>query len=97
MVVLGDQPLLRIEAIQAVLGTAALHPDALIRARYTEAATTPGHPVVIPSAWWHLSEMEGGFREVGGAGLQELEALIPGNNPDVDTPDDLRALGNSPD
>lgn len=93
MVVLGDQPLLRIEAIRAVLATAARHPDALVRARYTEAPTTPGHPVVIPSAWWHLAEAEGGFRHAGGA----VEALIPGDNPDVDTPDDLRVLGNGPD
>ena len=97
MVVLGDQPFLRIEAIREIVATAASRPDALVRVRYTDTPAAPGHPVLIPSAWWHLADAELGFRNAGAAGLREEVVLISGDNPDVDTPDALRALDDRPD
>lgn len=97
LIVLGDQPLLRLEAIKRLIEEAGRHPEAVIRARYAAAPTTPGHPVLIPSKWWHLAESVHQFRRVREAGAMEETVTLTGANPDVDTPAELRALESGPD
>jgi CTP:molybdopterin cytidylyltransferase MocA len=84
LVLLGDQPFLTREAIEAVL--AAPPPT---RATYGGA---PGHPVVLDRPLIaRASELSGdrGFRELL-AGATEVEVAHLCDPRDVDTPDDLR-------
>jgi CTP:molybdopterin cytidylyltransferase MocA len=97
LIVLGDQPLLRLEAIERILAAAVRHPEAVIRARYAAAPSIPGHPVLVPSKWWHLAGSEDQFRRVRDAGAMEETVTLTGANPDVDTPEDLHALEIGPD
>jgi CTP:molybdopterin cytidylyltransferase MocA len=92
LIVLGDQPLLRKETIAGVMIASAGRPDAIVRARYAANPGDPGHPVLVPSQWWHLADTPEGFRDTGD-GRPPFDYLpLPGANPDVDTIEDLRAL-----
>lgn len=97
LVVLGDQPRLRPDAIRAVLAAAADPPTApasFVRARY------PGdpapNPVLVRRSAWALAAGLDGDRGLGPllASHPELvaEVRVEGANPDVDTADDLAAL-----
>ncbi|MFQ5747204.1 MAG: NTP transferase domain-containing protein [Gemmatimonadota bacterium] len=98
VVLLGDEPGIRPEAIRATLGAfldarAAEPPPAVARARYEDR---PGHPVVLArEAVDRLLAGPGRVDKGAWAGLAEdprrLEVEIEGPAPvDVDTPDDLR-------
>lgn len=96
LVMLGDQPLIRLEVIEALLcawrdGTAVA-----VRPRYAASPATPGHPVLLSRSVWPLAEqLEGdtglGRRFAPGSpGVTVVD--VPGDNPDIDTPDDLFTL-----
>ena len=95
MIVLGDQPLLRLEVIEA-LTTAARPPMDLVRPVYQGSPPAPGHPVLVHHRLWsQAARLTGdqGFRTLATwttlrAGMIE----VPGRNPDVDTPADLASL-----
>lgn len=92
MIVLGDQPRLQLNTLRQLLATAASNPDAMVRPRYADTPSVPGHPVVIPARWWHLNRAPAGFRNAAAAGVPHCFVPMPGANPDVDTPADLRSL-----
>lgn len=96
MVVLGDQPLLRLDTIRLLAGTAAANPESIVRPVYADAPAIPGHPVVIPARWWHMGGIGAGFREAAATGVPHLTVPVPGRNPDVDTVADLRTLHDLP-
>lgn len=96
MVLLGDQPLVRGEALTA-LARAAAEAGAdvdLIRPRYADDPDTPGHPVLLHRRCWPSAATQEGDRGPGTLVPPERtrEIPLPGSNPDVDRPDDLARL-----
>lgn len=94
LVVLADQPLLRLSVIEALVSAWRLAPGTL-RPRYAEQPGEPGHPVLLDRADWPLAEGLRGDQGLGAllaghAGVRLVE--VPGANPDVDTAEDLRLL-----
>lgn len=93
LIVLGDQPLLRLEVVIALvdrwhqMGKSA-------RPRYAETPEQPGHPVLLDRSLWNLAENLSGDRGLGGIlpsqGVEIVE--VDGRNPDVDTTEDLADL-----
>lgn len=100
LIMLGDQPRVRLGVMRALLAAAAATPTSLIVApRYAEGGGS--NPVLVRRAAWSLAaDLEGdrGF----GALLRARPDLVlfvdvSGTNPDVDTPADLaRLAGLSP-
>jgi molybdenum cofactor cytidylyltransferase len=97
IVVLGDQPAVRPDAIRAVVAAAAdpvSAPFPFVRPRYARDAAP--NPVLVRRSAWALAAGLDGDRGLGGllASRPELVASVdvPGDNPDVDTPADLAAL-----
>lgn len=94
VVLLGDQPEVRPDAILALMAAHAPGGPAILRAAY---GGRPGHPVLLDrSLWPEASGLrgDGGARTLvarhpGGHGLVEVGGDPP---EDVDTPDDLRRL-----
>jgi CTP:molybdopterin cytidylyltransferase MocA len=95
LICLGDQPLLRIEVIRALIdgwksGAPALRPS------YRDAPGEPGHPLLVDrSLWSHAAEMRGdsGLAPVlTRRGIAIRSISVGGSNPDVDTLEHLSAL-----
>lgn len=93
LVALGDQPLVRPEAIRQLLATAARVEQPVVVPRYTADAAR--NPVVIRRAAWRLAEEAAGDRGLGPVLSEHAELVavvdVAGENPDVDTPADLDA------
>ena len=93
LVVLGDQPGLRPEVIEAVLAAAAATGRPIVRPRY-ERDGAP-NPVLVRRAAWSLAAALEGDRGLGPmlAAHPELvhEVAVAGSIPDIDTPADLAA------
>lgn len=97
LVLLGDQPRLTLEQVAVVLDAPEDLARPIVVPRY---AGVPGNPVLLERAAWPLA------RELtGDVGMSQLfrsrpELVryidVPGQNPDVDTRDDLRALETLP-
>ncbi|HEY3336262.1 MAG TPA: nucleotidyltransferase family protein [Candidatus Limnocylindrales bacterium] len=94
LIVLGDQPAIRPEAIRAVLEAAAGSPAPFVRAAY--ATDGAPNPVLVRRAAWAMAAGLSGDRGLGPllATRTDLVLAVPveGVNPDVDTPADLAAL-----
>lgn len=92
----GDQPLLRLDVIQA-LADAWAHGGAIAaRPAYRDTPGEPGLPMLVDRGLWKLAgEMRG---ESGFAPVLESHRIavrtiqVGGSNPDVDTPEDLARL-----
>jgi molybdenum cofactor cytidylyltransferase len=99
IVLLADQPLVRLDVLAVLVAAWRQELGVLIRPRYAEAPEEPGHPVLADRSLWPLAESlagDGGFGSVlptGAAGVAVIE--VAGRNPDVDTPDDLTTLEGS--
>jgi molybdenum cofactor cytidylyltransferase len=92
LVLLGDQPEVRAEALRAVIAAAGDAP--VVRASY---GGVPGHPVLLARSLW--PELARGRGDAGARGLiaarGERPALVEvgGSAPaDIDTPDDYARL-----
>lgn len=95
MVVLADQPLLRQEVIEALV--AAFRPSMdLVRPRYAGDTSGPGHPVIVHRRLWDRARSltgDQGFRVLTTWNDVRFGAIsVEGDNPDVDTPEDLAGL-----
>ncbi len=95
LICMGDQPLLRLDVMKALLdgwksGAVAIRPD------YRDSPGEPGHPMLLDrSLWGYAAELRGesGFAPVLAArGITVRTIPVGGSNPDVDTPEDLQAL-----
>jgi CTP:molybdopterin cytidylyltransferase MocA len=93
LVLLGDQPEVRVDAIRAVIGATGRAP--VVRASY---GGVPGHPVLLARSLW--PDLAGGRGDAGARGLiaarGERPALVEvgGSAPaDIDTPEDYARLG----
>ncbi len=95
LIVLADQPLLRLEVIEQLVAEWR-RGGRTVRPRYLSDPAAPGHPVLLDRAAWHLAEQLTGDRGLGtvlGSGTTHAATIdVPGVNPDVDTPLDLTRL-----
>jgi CTP:molybdopterin cytidylyltransferase MocA len=94
LILLGDQPLVRLDVVEALISTWYTGAGAMIRPRYGERPSVPGHPVVVGrSMWSQIQQLKGdtGFASLG-AGSAQTVVDVAGQNPDVDTLGDLRDL-----
>ncbi|HEY8256206.1 MAG TPA: nucleotidyltransferase family protein [Gemmatimonadales bacterium] len=96
LVFLGDQPLVRLDVIDAVVRAWHQGTSSVVRPRYGAAPDVPGHPVLLARDVWPLAaqrEGDGGFGARFAPGAPGVLVVdVPGDNPDVDTPADLLAL-----
>jgi molybdenum cofactor cytidylyltransferase len=96
LVLLGDQPLVRLDTLAVLIAAWRQGLGDLIRPRYAQAGGAPGHPVLADRSLWPLADQLqgdaglGAIRPVGAAGVAVID--LPGRNPDVDTPADLHTL-----
>ena len=92
----GDQPLLRLDVIHALIDPWARGGALAVRPAYREAPGEPGLPMLVDRSLWRLAEEmrgETGFAPVlERHGIRIREISVAGRNPDVDTPDDLATL-----
>jgi molybdenum cofactor cytidylyltransferase len=99
ILLLGDQPLVRLEVIAGLVGAWHERRGVFIRPRYAEAPGQPGHPVLADRSIWPLADrLEGnaGFGAVLSQGSPGVALIdVAGRNPDVDTPADLHTLEGS--
>ncbi len=95
LVLLGDQPRVRADVITRVIEAAGTTDRPIVIPRYaTRGGNNPA--LVRRAAWWRADALAGdrGFGSLIAA-HPELAHEVPveGDNPDVDTPADLEALG----
>jgi molybdenum cofactor cytidylyltransferase len=96
LLLLGDQPLVRVETMQRLITAWRDGAGPVVRPRYGDEPDTPGHPVLLDRLVWPLCRQVTGDR--GLAGILPRAALIDvaGANPDIDTPADLHLLEDHP-
>jgi CTP:molybdopterin cytidylyltransferase MocA len=96
----GDQPLLRLDVIHAVVDAWAHGGAVAVRPAYRDAPGEPGLPMLVDRSLWRLAgEMRGesGFAPVlASHGITVRSVSVGGRNPDVDTPDDMAGLEDTP-
>jgi molybdenum cofactor cytidylyltransferase len=94
VVTLGDQPRIGAAVVRAVADAARATGEAAVRATYDGR---PGHPIALgPAILARVGRLRGdvGARPLlAGAAVQELELGALGSADDVDTPEELEALG----
>ncbi|HEX2503911.1 MAG TPA: NTP transferase domain-containing protein [Miltoncostaeaceae bacterium] len=94
VILLGDQPEVRPEAIRAVIDWHWVHGSPVVRASYR---ARPSHPVLLArSAWAGVEALRGdvGARELVATHLGVVDLAEVGGDPpeDVDTPEDYERL-----
>ena len=96
LVLLADQPLVRLDVLAVLVAAWHERLGDLIRPRYTACPDEPGHPVLVDRSLWPLAdrlEDDAGFGSVLSAGASGVAVIdVAGSNPDVDTPADLHLL-----
>ncbi len=94
LIVLGDQPLVRLEVLAALISAWYSGADPIIRPRYEANPKVPGHPVLVARSAWPLVREVKGDAGFGSLGSRPGETLVDvaGDNPDVDTLTDLQSL-----
>jgi CTP:molybdopterin cytidylyltransferase MocA len=100
LVFLGDQPMVRLAVVEALIAAWRDGSAAIVRPRYQGCPHVPGHPTLLDHSIWPLAHQLEGDR--GFAGLLASVSIdtflldVPGDNPDVDTRADLHTLEESP-
>ncbi len=94
LIVLGDQPGLRVEVIAEVVRRWRVSGAPAVRPLYADSPAEPGHPVLVDRRIWpEVGRLEG---DSGLGGVLRRTAVelvqVPGRNPDIDTPADLAAF-----
>lgn len=96
LILLGDQPLVRLEVIEQLVRAWQDRRGTIVRARYEAQADAPGHPVLLSrQIWTQVGQLQGdvGFGALFDSSSPGFVAVdVPGDNPDVDTLADLQAL-----
>ena len=99
LILLGDQPLVRLEVIAALVSRWREGKAEIIRPRYATQPKSPSHPALISrSVWPAAQELEGdhGFGSLlDSSPFETVTIEVPGDNPDVDTRADLLGLEES--
>jgi CTP:molybdopterin cytidylyltransferase MocA len=96
LIVLADQPGLKPEVV-ARLVASWRETGRSARPTYLASPAEPGHPVLLDRGLWPLADRLSGDTGLGAllAGQPVTLIEVPGANPDVDTPADLRQLEDS--
>ena len=94
MILLGDQPEVRVEAIREVIDWFWVHGPPMVRAAYRGH---PSHPVLLSRAAWSGAEVlrgDVGARALVATHLGRVDLAEVGGDPpeDVDTPGDYERL-----
>jgi molybdenum cofactor cytidylyltransferase len=94
LIALGDQPRMRSDVIRALVGAARSTDRPVVVPRYADGGGP--NPVLLKADAFELVDEASGDHGLGPV-LDEdpdivLEVPIPGDNPDIDTPDDLRRV-----
>jgi molybdenum cofactor cytidylyltransferase len=94
LILLGDQPLVRLEVLEAIISAWHAGGGTIIRPRYEASPNVPGHPVLVERSVWSMIRELKGDAGLASGGSRQVETLVNVNgiNPDVDTPTDLQAL-----
>jgi CTP:molybdopterin cytidylyltransferase MocA len=96
LICLGDQPLLRLEVIEALINSWRAGGLMAVRPSYRDSPGEPGHPLLIDHSLWGLArELRGdsGFAPMLAQRASAIKAIpVGGRNPDIDTPEDLVLL-----
>lgn len=96
IVLLGDQPLVRLDTLGVLIQGWRNGQGRLLRPRYAASPDVPGHPVLLDRSLWPLAETIAGDRGLGTLPHPHEPGVVlldlPGENPDIDTPADLHAL-----
>lgn len=94
VIVLGDQPRTRPEVIRALISAARGSDLPVVVPRYAEGGGQ--NPVLLRASAFELVDEASGDHGLGPVLADNddlvLEVPVPGSNPDIDTPDDLRRL-----
>jgi molybdenum cofactor cytidylyltransferase len=96
LLLLGDQPLVRVETMRRLIEAWREGAGAVIRPRYGDEPEIPGHPILLDRTVWPLAESSTGDRGLAGVLPPATLIDIPGGNPDVDTRADLHLLQDRP-
>jgi molybdenum cofactor cytidylyltransferase len=95
IVLLGDQPLVRLDTLRFLIQAWRNEGGRMLRPRYADSPEVPGHPVLLDRSIWDLAELITGDRGLG-ASMQEDPRLVfldvPGSSPDIDSAADLRTI-----
>jgi CTP:molybdopterin cytidylyltransferase MocA len=96
LILLGDQPLVRVDVIETLLRTWRQGAPVAVRPRYAQSPDAPGHPVLLSRDVWPLAEQLEGDSGFGRRFAPDAPGVtvvdVPGDNPDIDTPADLLIL-----
>jgi molybdenum cofactor cytidylyltransferase len=96
LVMLADQPLVRLDTLAILIAAWRQRLGTMIRPRYAETPLDPGHPVLLDRSIWplaHRLEGDAGMGSILAAGAPGVAVIdVPGHNPDVDTLADLHML-----
>jgi CTP:molybdopterin cytidylyltransferase MocA len=96
LILLGDEPRVRLETIARVIDAWHRKPGGIVRPRYADQPGAPGHPLLIDRAGWRLARALEGDSGLGPILRSHPELVttvdLEGSNPDVDTTDDLYSL-----
>lgn len=99
LVFLGDQPLVRLPVIEALVTSWQKESGKVVRPRYRGNPHVPGHPTLLDRSIWPLARRLEGDRGLSGlldsATVNQLLVTVSGDNPDVDTQADLQTLEES--
>jgi CTP:molybdopterin cytidylyltransferase MocA len=99
VVLLGDQPLVRVEVIEALIDAWKQGSGPIVRPSYAARPMIPGHPTLLDrSIWPRARQLQGdrGFGSLLESSQHETSTIqVSGDNPDVDTQADLSALEES--
>jgi CTP:molybdopterin cytidylyltransferase MocA len=98
LILLGDQPLVRVEVVERLLAADVSAARPIAVPRYRDGGGP--NPLLIHRTAWSLGREARADRGLGPVARdhQDLvsEVEVEGSNPDIDTPDDLAALEASP-
>ena len=96
LICLGDQPLLRLEVIEALINSWKAGGVMAVRPAYRESPGEPGHPLLVDRSLWGLArELQGdsGFAPLLAHRAAAIKSIpVGGRNPDIDTRGDLESL-----
>jgi molybdenum cofactor cytidylyltransferase len=100
VIFLADQPLVRLEVVNALIAAWRETGGSIIRPRYRRSPSIPGHPAVLDRSIWYLAGQLSADRSfaalLDSRSTPTITIDVPGDNPDVDTRSDLLALEESP-
>jgi CTP:molybdopterin cytidylyltransferase MocA len=96
LLLLGDQPLVRVDTMRRLVEAWRAGGGPVVRPRYLDLPDTPGHPVLLDRAVWPLAERATGDTGLAGLLPPPLLVDVSGANPDVDTRADLHLLKEPP-